>query len=85
MRMWVVDSHVRTKLIEVPVAILLHFLWREDGQGPVGVHGDHHAANVRLPGEKRKTVNPCGILSILHRLTGALVSTTCLPICPFRC
>lgn len=45
------DSHVWTELIEVPVAILLHFVWREDRQGPVGVHGDHHAANVRLEGE----------------------------------
>lgn len=46
-----VDSHMWTELIEVPVAILLHFVWREDRQGPVGVHGDHHAANVCLEGE----------------------------------
>lgn len=39
-----------TELVEVPVAVLLHFVWRVDGQGPVGVHGDHHAADVRLEG-----------------------------------
>lgn len=44
------DSHVGAELVEVPVAILLHFLWRVDGQGAVGVHGDHHAADVRLQG-----------------------------------
>lgn len=44
------DSHVWTELVEVPVAVLLHFVWRVDGQGPVGVHGDHHAADVRLEG-----------------------------------
>lgn len=44
------DSHVRTELVEVPVAVLLHFVWRVDGQGPIGVHGDHHAADVRLQG-----------------------------------
>lgn len=38
------------EFVEVPVAILLHFFWRVDGQGPVGVHGDHHAADVRLQG-----------------------------------
>lgn len=42
-----------TEFIEVPVAILLHFVWREDGQGPVGVHGDHHTANVCLEGEEQ--------------------------------
>lgn len=45
-----VDSHVWTELVEVPVAVLLHFVWRVDGQGPVGVHGDHHAADVSLEG-----------------------------------
>lgn len=48
--MWEVNLHVWTELIEVPVAILLHFVWRVDGQGPVWVHGDHHAANVCLKG-----------------------------------
>lgn len=43
---------MRTELVEVPVAILLHFVWRVDGQGPIGVHGDHHAADVRLQGGK---------------------------------
>lgn len=54
--MWEVDSHVWTELIEVPVAILLHFVWRVDGQGPVGVHGDHHTANVCLEGEERRLI-----------------------------
>lgn len=45
-----------TKLIEVPVAILLHFVWRVDGQGPVGVHGDHHTADVSLEGEEKQLV-----------------------------
>ena len=48
-----------TKFIEVPVAILLHFVRRVDGQGPVRVQGDYHTANVRLRGEKeqKKTVS----------------------------
>lgn len=50
--MWEVDSHVWTELVEVPVAILLHFVWCVDRQGPVGVHGDHHTANVCLEGEE---------------------------------
>lgn len=50
------DSHVWTELVEVPVAVLLHFVWRVDGQGPIGVHGDHHAADVRLEGG-RQAVN----------------------------
>lgn len=52
-RAWEVDSHMWTKFIEVPVAILLHFFWRVDGQGPVGIHGDHHTADVRLEGEEK--------------------------------
>lgn len=43
-----------TKFIEVSVAILLHFVRRVDGQGPVGVHGDHHTANVCLEGEEKE-------------------------------
>lgn len=54
--MWETNSHVWTKLIEVPVAILLHFVWRVDGQGPVGVHGDHHTADVSLEGEEKQLV-----------------------------
>lgn len=46
------NLHVWTELIEVPVAILLHFVWRVDGQGLVWVHGDHHTANVCLKGDK---------------------------------
>lgn len=49
-----VNLHVWTELIEVPVAILLHFVWRVDGKGLVRVHGDHHTADVRLKGEKKK-------------------------------
>ena len=45
------DLHVWAELVEVPVAVLLHLLWREDGQRPVWVHGDHHTANVRLQRE----------------------------------
>lgn len=45
---WEWDSHVWTEFVEVPVAILLHLVRRVDGQGPVGVHRDHHAADVRL-------------------------------------
>lgn len=48
---------MRTKFIEVPVAILLHFIWSEDGQGSVRVHGDHHAADVCL--EERDTGRRC--------------------------
>lgn len=66
------DSHVWTKFIEVPIAILLHFVWRVDGQGPVGVHGDHHAANICLGGreEKGNSVNPHCILSVSNKSTG---------------
>lgn len=52
LEMWEADSHVWTEFIEVPVAILLHLLRSVDGQGPVGVHGDHHTANVCLEEEE---------------------------------
>ena len=65
------DSHVWTEFIEVSVAILLHFVRCEDGQGPVGVHGDHHTANVCLEEEEEEeeTVSekPRGIYSVLCR------------------
>lgn len=64
------DSHVRTELVEVPVAVLLHFVWRVDGQGPIGVHGDHHAADVRLQGG-RHGVNVVRATSV----------DTLLPVC----
>lgn len=50
------NLHVWTELIEVPVAILLHFVRRVDGQGPVWVHGDHHTANVCLKGDKKQFI-----------------------------
>lgn len=66
-----------TKLIEVPVAILLHFVWRVDGQGPVWVDGDHHTANVRLEREEAK--GRCKQLVLLVSFT-----QTPLPfLCPF--
>ena len=43
-----------TELVKVPVTVLLHLLRGEDGQGLVGVHGDHHAADVRLQEEGEK-------------------------------
>lgn len=39
------------ELVEVPVAILLHLLWCVDGERPIGVHGDHHTADVGLQRE----------------------------------
>ena len=48
------DSHVWTELVKVPVTVLLHLLRGEDGQGLVGVHGDHHAADVCLQEEGEK-------------------------------
>lgn len=52
-----VNLHVWTELIEVPVAIFLHFVWRVDGQGPVWVHGDHHTPNVCLKGDKKQFIH----------------------------
>lgn len=76
------NSHVWTKFIEVSVAILLHFFGCEDGQGPVGVHGDHHTANVGLRGEEKQGEE--SNISALHRLTGAPVlnnlSSCTLPV-----
>ena len=46
-----------TELVKVPVAVLLHLLRCEDGQGPVGVHRDHHAADVRLQEDGEKHNN----------------------------
>lgn len=50
--MVMINLHMGTKFIEVSVAILFHLLWRVDRQGPVGVYGDHHTANIRLEGEE---------------------------------
>lgn len=57
-----------TEFVEVPVAILLHLVWRVDGQGPVGVHRDHHTANVRLQveGEEHKCVRLKLITNVCH-------------------
>lgn len=77
-RIWELNSHVWTKFIEVSVAIILHFFRCVDRQGPVGVHGDHHTANVRLRGEE-KHGEESGI-SVLHKLTGSTCPLPCLSI-----
>lgn len=69
--MWEANLHVWTELIEVPVAILLHFFWRVDGQGLVWVHGDHHTANVRLKGDK------CILPTIPYIPTAASADRSC--------
>lgn len=72
-RTWEPDSHVWTKFIEVPVAIFLHLVRRVDGKGPVGVHGDHHTANVCLErGEGREmvSVNPHGVFTQTDKSPG---------------
>lgn len=67
---------MRTELVEVPVAVLLHFVWRVDGQGPVGVHGDHHAADVRLQGG-RHVVNVVSAVSFRQLLRKVLTPPAC--------